>query len=142
VLLSLTFFNGYVTLPELLWAVIPLYGLHRTHKNLVYARLRNRLASRMRSTKYNGDTLTLTNMYVRVHAALMFYCIVNCSVGVGAMLLPPATPAVKVTPTAILITVGLFLGQLLVIAVSELVYRTDKMLAEGDGPTSVTPAEH
>lgn len=111
----MTFLSGHVTLPELFWTLNGLFGVWVTRKNLSRATERRGFVIQ---SGVNGDYIILVEAQIRRHLLLFLYSIIGSLVGFAAMGLPPAVPSPAVTPTAILLTVGIVLGQIIVNIVS------------------------
>jgi hypothetical protein len=117
VLLALSFFNDYVTVPEILWTVLGLVGMVICLMNLRSARSS---AKRYIALGQNGLGLMLAGARVRREAMRSVMAGVTVGIGVSAMLTPPANPDVPVSTLALLITGGLFLINLIIVIDSTL----------------------
>jgi hypothetical protein len=102
-----------VTLPELLWTMIGLLGLAVSALNLRDA-LKD--VEALEIAKVNGALRMVARGNATEETLRVCKAAVISSIGVAAMLIPPAVPAAPVSPLAVIVTVGLFALSTLVVA--------------------------
>ena len=111
-LVALSFFNDYVTIPEMVWTLLGTIGMIVCTVNLHSARTS---AKRYIELGTNGLGLLIAGARVRREALRCVMAGVSVVIGVAAMATPPANPDLPVSPLALLITVGLFLINLIIV---------------------------